>query len=420
MRKIMKINFYPRLALTLCLTLATCSQSVGAQSIEHAGTGQVQTVGRASIGKVQSIAQAPIIADARADGGSQNAVAKAVDELVMRELTEQNVPGYALAVIKDGNLIVDRGYGVANLQTKQPVTPQTVFGLASLTKTFTALALLTLVDQGKIGLDHTLDMYVSNLTKPYQKLTIRQLASMTAGVPKQVSQEVEWKNQLTILEESPLVSDPGTAFLYSNFSYRLLGDVIQKAAGKPYFEVVRERIFTPLQMTCSGTTVDLASTGLLAQAYGDNNGKVQIHPVEYRNPRISFSAGMLASTIDDLVKYTQALMGKQILSAAAYKTLWYQRPNLPNGNPAPWAFGWSSKDDPKYGGARVVSMNGGTAGVASTIIMLPEKNCAVIALCSLRKPPVYAIARKVAALVCGGVPTDGAPQTMPEQEPSGD
>jgi CubicO group peptidase (beta-lactamase class C family) len=420
MKKWMKSNFYACTASTFCLIVATHSQSVSGQSIEHARIGQVQTVGRPSIDKVQSIAQSPMIADARADGDSQNAVGKAVDELVIRELTEQNVPGYALAVIKDGNLIVHRGYGVADLQTKQPVTPQTVFGLASLTKTFTALALLTLVDQGKVGLDDTLDMYVSNLTKPYQKLTIRQLASMTAGVPKQISQEVEWKNQLSILEESPLVSDPGTAFLYSNFSYRLLGDVIQKAAGKPYFEVVKERIFTPLQMTSSGTTVDLASTGLLAQAYGDNNGKAQIHPVEYKNPHISFSAGMLASTIDDLIKYTHALMGKQLLSAAAYKTLWYQRPNLPNGNQAPWAFGWSSKDDPKYGGARVISMNGGTPGVASTIILLPEKNGAVIALCSLRKPPVYTIARKVAALVFGGTPTDGAPQTMPEQEPSGE
>ncbi|HEY9677271.1 MAG TPA: serine hydrolase domain-containing protein [Drouetiella sp.] len=350
---------------------------------------------------------------------AESGIAKAVDDLVMQEMSAQNVPGYALAVIKDGKLVVRRGYGFANVQTRQPVTPQTVFGLASLTKTFTAMSLLTLVDQGKVNLDDTLDMYVKGLSKPYQKLTVRQLASMTAGVPREVSREVDWKDQLPILMDSPLVSEPGTDFLYSNFSYRLVGDVIQKAAGKPYFEVVRERIFGPLQMTSSGTTVELAPSGQLAQAYGDNMGKGPLRVVEYKNPAVSFSAGMLASTVDDLLRYTNAMMSGQILSPTGYQTLWYTRPALPSGKPSNWAFGWASKTEPKYNGARVISMNGGTPGVASTIIMLPEKNCAVVALCNLRKPPVYTIARKVAALVFAGAPAEGS-QPNPESEPQGD
>ncbi len=362
-------------------------------------------------------AQAPNGAPA-ADPASM-AIAKSVDDLVIQELTQQNIPGYALAVIKDGKLIVHRGYGVMNLQTQQPVTPQTVFGLASLTKTFTALTLLTLVDQGKVNLDDTLDMYVDGLTRPYQKLTVRQLASMTAGVPHELEREVEWRNQLPILVNTPLVSQPGTAFLYSNFSYRLLGDVIQKASGKPYFELVRERIFTPLNMTSSGTTVEFQSSGLLASPYGDNNGQAQVHPVEYKSPAISFSAGMLASTVDDLIKYSQALLSRQLLSPAAYQVLWYQRPALPGGAPSPWAFGWSSKDEPRYG-TRVVAMNGGTPGVASTIILLPEKNCAVISLCNLRKPAVPAIARKVASLVFSVVPPQGTPPVVPGEEQTGE
>lgn len=364
----------------------------------------------------QQLAQAT---ESAPGGASQPPIAKAVDDLVIRELTEQNIPGYALAVIQNGNLIVHRGYGVMDLQTRQPVTPQTVFGLASLTKTFTALTLLTLVDQGKVGLDDTLDMYVSNLTPPYQKLTVRQLASMTAGVPKEVSQEVAWRNQLPILVNTPLMSQPGTEFLYSNFSYRLLGDVIEKASGKPYFELVRERIFTPLQMTSSGTTVEFASSGMLASPYGDNNGQSQVRSVEYKNPAISFSAGMLASTVDDLIKYSQALLSRQLLSPAAYQTYWYQRPPLPSGKPSPWAFGWASTDGPKYG-TRMVAMNGGTPGVASTIILFPEKNSAVISLCNLRKPAVPAIARKVASLVFAVAQPPATGQPAPNEEPSGE
>lgn len=349
----------------------------------------------------------------------QDPLAKAVDDLVISEMTGLSIPGYALAVIKDGKLIVHRGYGFANLQTGQPATPQTVFGLASLTKTFTALTLLSLVDEGKIKLDDTLDMYIGGLTSPYQKLTIRQLASMTAGIPKELSQEVLWKNQLPILLNTPLVSEPGTAFLYSNFSYRLIGDVIEKASGKPFLMNVRERIFEPLQMNSSGTTVLQQPSGMVAQAYGDNNGKVAVHPIEYKNPQISFSAGMLASTIDDLLKYAQALLNKQLLSPSAYQTLFYQRPPLPAGAPAPWAFGWASKAEDKYG-TRMVSMNGGTPGVASTIILFPERNSAVVSLSNLRKPPVYQIARKVASLVFANAQPETIPQPVPGEEPSGD
>jgi CubicO group peptidase (beta-lactamase class C family) len=171
-------------------------------------------------------------------------------------------------------------------------------------------------------------------------------------------------------------------------------------------------------MTSSGTTVEFATSGMLASPYGDNNGQSQVRSVEYKNPAVSFSAGMLASTVDDLIKYSQALLSRQLLSPAAYQTYWYQRPLLPNGNPSPWAFGWSSKDEPKYG-TRMISMNGGTPGVASTIILFPEKNSAVISLCNLRKPAVPAIARKVASLVFAVAPPASA-QPLPAEEPSGE
>jgi CubicO group peptidase (beta-lactamase class C family) len=329
---------------------------------------------------------------------NSNTLARSIDELVIGEMQTANVPGYALAVIKDGNLIVHRGYGSANLSTHQGVTPKTVFGLASLTKTFTALVLLSLVDENKLHLEDTLDQYIDNLPPSYRKLTLRQLASMTAGVPSRVTREVAWKNQLPILTAMPLVSQPGTAFLYSNFSYRLLGSVIEKVTHKPYLDVVQERVFGPLNMTSSGTTVSLATSGLLAQGYGDNMGNAPVRPVEYKDPEVSFSAGMLASTVDDLINYVRGLMARRILSPKGFQTYWYERPALAGGEPSRWAFGWASTTVPKVGGTLKVGMNGATAGVASTIIMLPEKNCAVIALSNLRKPAVHAIAKKVAAL----------------------
>lgn len=321
-----------------------------------------------------------------------------INELVSQELQANNVPGYAIAVIKNGAVIFKQGYGVANIETGQRVTPQTVFGLASMTKTFTAVALLSLVDRGLIGLDDPLEKYLNGLSRPYRQLRIRQLASMTAGVPSTVPREVVWQEQLPMLEEMPLVSEPGSQFLYSNFSYRLLGSVIQAVTNETYFNVVQSVILEPLHMNMTATTVALEGTGLVAQPYDDGKGTEPLHPVRYKNPEVSFSAGMLATNLDDMIRYVEALLQRQMLSPAAFKTLWYERPPLSTGQPDHWAFGWGARDDAAFGG-RVCAMNGGLPGVASTVILLPDRNCAVIALSNLRKPQVYAIARKVARLV---------------------
>lgn len=331
-----------------------------------------------------------------------------IDAMVKKRMAELNVPAYTLAVIRNGRTEFQKAYGLASIQNRQPCTNDTVFGLASLTKTFTALTLLSLVDQGLVGLDDPLAKYVSGLTRPYQNLTIRQLASMSAGVPNKVSQEVAWVDQLEILDHTPLASQPGSQFLYSNFSYRLIGSVIENVTRRPFFEVVRETILAPMQMNSTATTVMMQGSGRVAQAYGDNMGNGPLRSIEYKNPAISFSAGMLASTSNDLCNYVYGLMSRKMISPQAYKTLWYDRPALSTGDPCPWAFGWHSGPNKSMGNQFVVAMNGGTPGVASSIIILPEANSAVIALCNLRKPPVYAISKAAAAIAFGNgeEPTD--------------
>lgn len=340
-----------------------------------------------------------------------------VDAMVNRSMSEQQIPGYCLTIIKDGTTVFQRNYGFAVLERRQPTTADTVFGLASLTKTFTALTLLSLVDKGLVGLDDPLAKYVDGLTRPYQSLTIRQLASMAAGVPNKLAQEVEWKNQLEILDHTALVSQPGSQFLYSNFSYRLLGSVIETATRRPFFEVVQETILAPLQMSSTATTVMMQGSGRLAEAYGDNMGKGPLRPIEYKNPAISFSAGMLASTSNDLTKYVYGLMSRRIISPQAYRTLWLDRPALSSGQPCPWAFGWHSGSSADMRDQFVVSMNGGTPGVASSIIILPDSNSAVIALCNLRKPPVYQIAKAAARIMFGteSVTDTGSSAETPEE-----
>ncbi|MBA3858132.1 MAG: hypothetical protein C0507_14605 [Cyanobacteria bacterium PR.3.49] len=337
-----------------------------------------------------------------------------IDAMVKDRMQALNMVGYSLTIIKAGKVVFQKPYGYQNLETRQPTTNDTIFGLGSLTKTFTAIALLSLVDKGLVGLEDPLSKYVDGLTPEYKSLTIRQLASMTAGVPSKISQEVVWRDQLDILDHTPLVSQPGSAYLYSNYSYRLLGTVIEKVTKQPYLQVVESTICAPLNMRSTGSTTLLQPTGRVAQAYGDNMGKGPLRAIEYKNPAVQFSAGMLGSNSYDLINYVLGLLNRQILSPEAYKVLWEYRPPLTTGQPSKWAFGWARANNPQLNGQLTLMMNGGVPGVASSIMILPETNSAVIAMSNLRKPPVYQIAKFAAAMAFGNA--NEQPQTGPGEE----
>jgi CubicO group peptidase (beta-lactamase class C family) len=116
----------------------------------------------------------------------------------------------------------------------------------------------------------------------------------------------------------------------------------------------------------------------------------------YRNPGIPYAAGMLFSNVDDMLSYAQALMNGKILSPEGYKTLWVERPPLSTGKPCNWAFGWGVSSPPSFGQRKLVAMNGGVAGVASSILIFPDEKLAIVSLSNLRKKPVYKIIREAA------------------------
>src|ERR1043166_6554438 len=160
----------------------------------------------------------------RGNRESKGDLAQRIDKLVQNKVSELNVPGYSLVVIYKGNTILQKGYGFADRERHIPVTPETVFGLASMTKTFTALALLILVDEGKVRLDDTLNKYFDGLSPKYRQITIRQLASMIAGVPVKGIGDREglsWQEEFKRVQNMPLDSRPGTRYSYSNLSYRI-------------------------------------------------------------------------------------------------------------------------------------------------------------------------------------------------------
>lgn len=328
-------------------------------------------------------------------GQTDLALDKRIGALVNAEISAHRIPGYAVAVIKDGQVLLKQGFGKADVERNLDVTPETVFGIASLTKAFTAISILLLQERGKIGLEDPVGKYVQNLPPSYQGITIRQLATMTGGISGEDEPSASWPQQIRMLARTPLASPPGTRYLYSNISYRLLGSVVENVEQKPFLSVLGEAVLAPNGMGHTGTTSSLASSGLVAEAY-TASGRT-----EYRSPDVSFTSGMLASSLDDMTKYALALLNRKMLSAQSYDLMWLQRPTLPDGKVVKWSFGWSSRIEPSFGNTRVVEWYGTNVGVGSRLILLPERNSAIVTLCNLQTPVANQIATQIAEILFG-------------------
>jgi CubicO group peptidase (beta-lactamase class C family) len=324
-----------------------------------------------------------------------------VNQSVEPRLKKLHCPGYALTVIQDGKVLLQQCYGYADLEKHKPVTAHTVFGLSAVTKTFTAAAILLLADQQKLQLSDTLDHYLSNLPPTWQKISIRQLATMTAGIPQDSDNKLPWTDQMKVLAGMPLEFTPGTKYVYSEPSYRLLGMVIEKVTKMPYLTYIKQTFLDPLAMTHTGTTESLATTGLVSTSYIFDQEHQQIKVTEHKPPARTFAAGMLASDSDDIAKYAQALLAGKMLSAKAYRAMWYDRPELPDGSIAPWAFGWGTRVDDYYGGQRYVAMRGGHPGASSSILIVPNSKLIVIGMSNLHDQEIYHIPRVVARTILG-------------------
>jgi CubicO group peptidase (beta-lactamase class C family) len=320
-----------------------------------------------------------------------------VDRMVEAQVRKLGIPGYGLTVIHGGTIVLQKGYGFADLEAQSPVTPHTVFGLASVTKTFTSFGLLLLVDEGKIKLDDTLNHYLPELTPAWRKITIRQLASMTAGIPEGMPNEIPWPEEMKLLQERPLAFEPGTRYLYSNCSYRILGSVIEKVTGKTYMEFVRERILEPLGMRDTGPTDRQFEPPMAAPYARKPEGGLE-RLGGYKGPEINFSAGMLASNSVDMAKYAQALVTHKMLSPKGYELLWMKRQALPGGKAAPWAFGWESGS---VAGHLQVRISGGLPGIASTVLIFPNDDLIVIGLANIGGAEPHNLTQAVARELLG-------------------
>ena len=324
---------------------------------------------------------------------SQSLNARA-ETLLRREMRERRVPGLQAAVVKNGNIVLLSTLGTADLQSAAPVTNNSIFGIYSCTKAFTGVAVMQLVEDGKLDLSAPVSRYLDGLPDAWQPVTIRQLLTHVSGLPNilraldpvnygfppGVNEEAVW----TRTKAMPMEFTPGERFSYNQTNYALLGKIIDKLTGQPFAQVFRAKQFDVAAMshTGFGDARDVIPNMVRTYRY-INRADGEKLPTEklvhdYAEfPPFRRTASGMNSSAGDLARWVIALQqGKLLHTKSALKTLWTAG-NFNDGSQTQWALGWVSKPRPRHPAVTA------TGGGRTAIFVYPEDDLAVIVLTNL-------------------------------------
>ena len=262
------------------------------------------------------------------------------------ELLTQGVPSASVAVMRDGKMLVQRAWGLSDVDKGVKANASTTYPIASNTKQFTAALVLKLVDRGRLALNDPLGKHLTGLPPEFEPITIEQLLSHTSGLPNDFREPERRLESLSANElfamaaRRTLETKPGTAFQYSNTGYMFLGVLIEKLYGKPYGAVLQDEIATPLRLGVARCTDP--KPGEAAGYRRMPDGKLVPPPGLHHSQQLG--VGGLCATAGDLVTWTQALHTGRVLSGASYTAMTTPRGAAVSGNyglglyvrPAPW------------------------------------------------------------------------------------
>lgn len=306
-----------------------------------------------------------------------------VDDYVREQMRLRHVPGLALAVVRDGRVIKEIGYGLASAELEVSVSSSTVFEIGSISKQITAAAVMMLVEEGKVSVDDPISKYIAESPGSWRGVSVRHLLTHTSGLKNYNGLPgFELREHLTRAEfvkrigAYPQSFAPGEAHSYGNINYSLLGYVIEQVSGKNYWQFISERIFKSLGMTATRNRDPHDIIKNRAQGYEWQDGQLVVRDYDLTDV---FSAGAIVSTVRDLEKWEAGLTKGLLLKPSSIEQIWTPV-RLNSGVTYPYGFGWRIET---LRGHPVRGHGGQTAGFSSSIASYPEDRMTVIVLCNI-------------------------------------
>ena len=318
---------------------------------------------------------------------------KSIDSFIATQMARQKIPGLVVGIYSRGVILLAKGYGQANVELSVPVKPETIFQSGSVGKQFVSAAIMMLVEEGKLSLDDSIAKYFPDAPASWKPILIKNLLSHTSGLAEYESEDragpkgpfylrLDFTEDelLTKIEALPIEEAPGEKWDYRNTNYAILGILIHKVTGKPYYEFLSERVFKPLGMTSTRIISERDIIPNRAAGYEIDNG--QLKNQAWVSPTFNSTAdGTLYFNILDLAKWDAALYGTQLLKQSSLDRIWTVYPlNDGKPNPAGYGFGWHVA---KQNDHKSIGHGGAWQGFTCDIIRYPDDNLTVAVLTNL-------------------------------------
>ncbi len=342
-------------------------------------------------------------------------------DAIIRSQFPADRPGAAIIAVKNGQVIFRKAYGLANLELGVPLQPDMVFRLGSVTKQFTATAIMMLAEQGKLSIQDPITKYLPDYPMQGHVITVEHLLTHTSGIQSytdmpgwmtsKILADMTVQELIDGFKREPMQFAPGERFAYNNSGYILLGAIIEKASGEDYGRFITDHIFKPLGMNSSyyGTNERI----IPRRVEGYDGSQAEQRNARYLSMTQPYAAGSLVSTVDDLARWDEALYTERLLKKPALEQMWTPY-KLKDGKPTDYGYGWTLA---KLQGRRAVEHGGGIFGFTSYGLRLPDDHVYVAVLCNTTTPkadPGF-LARKIAAVLVGKpFPEPVAIQLSPE------
>jgi CubicO group peptidase (beta-lactamase class C family) len=347
---------------------------------------------RGVIGPLLSLLlSAPAAAQTRAVGDS-------IDRFARSELARQRIPGMSVAVLRGDSLLLARGYGYANVEHHVPATDSTVYEVGSVSKQFTAAAVVMLSEQGRLSLEDPIVRFLPEGSATWPRVTVRHLLTHTSGISEDTT--LDWRRDYSESEfvrsaaAQPLDFEPGDRESYSSTGYALLGVIIHRVTGMFYGNFVRDHIFRPLGMRTARINSDTDIVPNRAAGYYFENDTLKNH--EWVSPSIDATADLgFSFSVRDLAHWAIGLSHGKVLSRAGLGASWTPA-RLNNGGTYPYGFGWYLTEQRGY---RRIGHSGAWRGFRANIQRYPDFDTTVIVLANLAEASAEAIGFGIAGLM---------------------
>lgn len=326
------------------------------------------------------------------------------DALARSVVEDGRAAGLSVAILRGERALFARGYGRADLETGAPATERTLFRIASVTKRFTAYAILRLVEDGELALDAAIAELLPGQPAHLGGITVAQLLTHTSGIPdvtglgerywSQIAREVEPEEIVALVRFEPLDFQPGTGYAYSNTGYLLLGRIVERVSGLSYPEYLRRRVFEPLGLDDTVYCADAADHPRLARPYSMRDGSLQAAPAAHMSQ--GYSTGGVCATAEDVARFVRALHHGAV--APGLHRRMTSPPTLPDGTRLSYGFGVGVGE---LGGHRLYFHGGGFFGADAQAVHFPEDDLTVVVLANTDGADAMRLENRISRLLLG-------------------